>query len=77
MVREYIGSHTTWPLRIIHSDYLFKVVVVGNAAAGKTCMLQRFADNKFDCSQMPTIGVDFVSGAKNGRASNFKLSESS
>mmetsp|Transcript_13034 Transcript_13034/g.26467 ORF Transcript_13034/g.26467 Transcript_13034/m.26467 type:complete len:217 (+) Transcript_13034:68-718(+) len=40
-------------------DYLFKIVVVGNAAAGKTCLLQQFADNKFDCSQMPTIGVDF------------------
>ena len=59
MMRPVVhGSHIICTL---HSDYLFKIVIVGNAATGKSCLLQRFADDKFDSSQMPTIGVDFVS----------------
>ena len=54
----------TFVLALSCSDYLFKVVVVGNAATGKSCLLQRFADGKFDTSQMPTIGVDFVSAPR-------------
>lgn len=34
--------------------------MVGNAGAGKSSLLMRFADNAFNESYMTTIGVDFV-----------------
>lgn len=40
-------------------DYLFKILLVGNSAVGKSCLLVRFADNIFNESFLPTIGVDF------------------
>jgi Ras-related protein Rab-1A len=40
-------------------DYLFKIQLVGNSAVGKSCLLVRFADNIFNESFLPTIGVDF------------------
>lgn len=37
-----------------------KVVLLGNSGVGKTCLLQRFVNNKF--SDTPaTIGATFVS----------------
>lgn len=33
--------------------------MVGNSAVGKSCLLVRFADNIFNESFLPTIGVDF------------------
>lgn len=43
------------------SDYRFKVVLVGDSAVGKSCLLLRFADDTFNESYISTIGVDFVS----------------
>lgn len=40
-------------------DFLFKILLVGNSAVGKSCLLVRFADNIFNESFLPTIGVDF------------------
>ena len=40
-------------------DYLFKVLMIGNSGVGKSCLLLRFADDRFEESNMPTIGVDF------------------
>lgn len=41
-------------------DYLFKILMVGDAGVGKSCMLLRFADNTFfENSYISTIGVDF------------------
>lgn len=40
-------------------DYLFKMVLVGNSSVGKTCLFLQYADNVFNESFMPTIGVDF------------------
>ena len=41
------------------SDYLFKVLMIGNSGVGKSCLLLRFADDQFQENFMPTIGVDF------------------
>lgn len=38
---------------------LFKVVVVGDAAVGKTSLIRRYCEGKFDSSRVATIGVDF------------------
>ncbi len=42
-------------------DYLFKMLVVGDAGVGKSCMLLRFADDTYTDTHISTIGVDFVS----------------
>jgi len=40
--------------------YGFKVVVLGDPAVGKTSLIRRFADNKFEKSYLPSIGADFT-----------------
>ncbi|XP_051135007.1 ras-related protein RABA5a-like [Andrographis paniculata] len=40
-------------------DYLFKVVMIGDAAVGKSNLLSRFARNEFYPSSKSTIGVEF------------------
>ncbi|KAH3745133.1 GTP-binding protein RAB4 [Pelomyxa schiedti] len=43
-------------------DFLFKFIVIGDAATGKSCLLHRFIQNKFNRESQHTIGVEF--GAK-------------
>ncbi|XP_011495422.1 PREDICTED: ras-related protein Rab-30-like isoform X1 [Ceratosolen solmsi marchali] len=47
---------------VIMEDYkfLFKVVLVGNAGVGKTCLVRRFTQGLFPPGQGATIGVDFM-----------------
>ena len=40
-------------------DFLFKILLICNSAVGKSSLLLRFADNVFNESFLPTIGVDF------------------
>lgn len=40
-------------------DHLFKLVLIGDSGAGKSCLLLRFADDAFSDSYITTIGVDF------------------
>jgi GTPase SAR1 family protein len=40
-------------------DYVFKVVVVGDSAVGKTQLLGRFAKDEFFLDSKSTIGVEF------------------
>jgi Ras-related protein Rab-11A len=42
-------------------DMIIKIVLIGETAVGKTNLLLRYTDNKYDFSQRPTIGMDFVS----------------
>jgi len=37
----------------------FKIVVIGDPSVGKTSLIRRFSDHKFDLSYLPTIGADF------------------
>ena len=41
-------------------DYLFKIVLIGDAGVGKTCVVQRFKSGTFLERQHSTIGVDFT-----------------
>ncbi|MBN3280512.1 RAB10 protein, partial [Polyodon spathula] len=42
------------------SDFLLlKIILVGDALVGKTCVLQRYIDNSFHHSYVSTIGIDF------------------
>lgn len=40
-------------------DYVFKVVLIGDSAVGKSQMLNRFARNEFTLDSKATIGVEF------------------
>jgi small GTP-binding protein len=40
-------------------DYLFKLILIGDSGVGKSCLLNRFADDVYTDSYISTIGVDF------------------
>ena len=42
-------------------DYIFKVLVIGSLGTGKSCVVERFTRNKFNCVHNSTVGVDFSS----------------
>ncbi|KAL4312485.1 hypothetical protein GQ457_01G041920 [Hibiscus cannabinus] len=41
-------------------DYLFKLVLIGDAAVGKSNLLTRFTKNEFSLESKSTIGVEFA-----------------
>ncbi|CAH8357230.1 unnamed protein product [Eruca vesicaria subsp. sativa] len=41
-------------------DYLFKAVLIGDSAVGKSNLLSRFTRDEFRLDSKPTIGVDFA-----------------
>jgi len=42
-------------------DYLFKFIIIGEAATGKSCILNRFLSDTFKKDSTHTIGVEFGS----------------
>jgi small GTP-binding protein len=40
-------------------DYIFKIVLIGDAKVGKTCISTRFATNDFTLETRSTIGIEF------------------
>jgi len=47
------------PPRSLPYDYLFKILIIGDASVGKSSILLRFTDDTFDEHIQSTIGVDF------------------
>ena len=45
---------------VSESRFLFKIVAVGDGRVGKTSLIRRFAENKFDMNYLPTLGVDII-----------------
>jgi len=43
------------------SEYSFKILIIGDAAVGKSALLTRFSENTFLTSYSSTIGIDFNS----------------
>ena len=54
-------------------DYLFKILLIGDSAVGKSSILLRFSDNIFTESFLPTIGVDFKIKTLEFQGKNAKL----
>ena len=40
-------------------DHLIKLLILGDSAVGKTCLLLRYTDNNFTSNHLATIGIDF------------------
>ena len=40
-------------------DYVFKVILIGDSAVGKSQLLARFSRNEFSVDSKATIGVEF------------------
>lgn len=41
-------------------DYLFKIILIGNAGVGKTFLLSRYINEELPKKKGPTIGVEFA-----------------
>ncbi|KAF5743890.1 ras-related protein RABA3 [Tripterygium wilfordii] len=60
-----VEAHTSSPRHLENIngeekiEYVFKIVVIGDSAVGKTQLLSRFAKNEFCFDSKSTIGVDF------------------
>ena len=40
-------------------DYLFKILLIGDAAVGKSSILLKYTEGVFNTNYMSTIGIDF------------------
>jgi GTPase SAR1 family protein len=52
-----------------HHDYMFKILLVGDSAVGKSSVVNKYVNNCFEGKFISTVGVDFaihrmVSGGK-------------
>lgn len=56
--RTFRPRENIW--RAMDYNYLFKIILIGDANVGKTCLVRRFTKGYFPPSQGPTIGVDFT-----------------
>jgi Ras-related protein Rab-1A len=43
----------------LDADLLYKVLIIGDSAVGKSCLLLQFSDQTFSENYVSTIGVDF------------------
>ena len=56
-----------------NNEFLFKVLIIGDVAVGKSSILKRFAENVFHAHYGATIGVDFKTKKLNLRGKDVKL----
>lgn len=54
-------------------DYLLKLLLIGDSGVGKTCLLFRFAEDKFNAQFISTIGIDFKIRTVNVDGKRLKL----
>lgn len=53
--------------------YLFKYIVIGDSAVGKSCLLLQFTDQRFKLEHDVTIGVEFGARTVNVSGESVKL----
>jgi GTPase SAR1 family protein len=42
-----------------YSEFLFKILLLGDSGVGKSCIILRYIENTFSQNLMNSIGVDF------------------
>ena len=60
-IKEFIPEKDIHVNQDAASDYLFKVLIIGDAGVGKSSVLTRFVENAFSSETTATIGIDFNS----------------
>ncbi|KAK7474986.1 hypothetical protein BaRGS_00033797 [Batillaria attramentaria] len=50
-----------------------KLVGIGNAGAGKTCLIKHFCESKFNTGYQPTVGVDYGFKIQSVRGSEMRV----
>ena len=55
------------------NEYLFKICAIGSGGVGKTSLIRRYAENKFDKNYLPTLGVDITTKKITIENNNIKL----
>ena len=55
------------------NEVLFKILIIGDVAVGKSSIMKRFAENVFDPRHGSTIGVDFKTKKISLRDKSIKL----
>ena len=55
------------------SEYLLKICAIGSGNVGKTSLIRRYAEDKFDGNYLPTLGVDITTKKIMVRGTNTKL----
>jgi len=61
------------PQKNLPYKYLFKYIIVGDTAVGKSCLLLQFTDKRFQPVHDLTIGVEFGSRTVNIEGNQVKL----
>jgi GTPase SAR1 family protein len=64
MVEEHIINLQKMPFELLDpkqnkSDLLFKLIIIGDSAVGKSCLMQRVTTNEFIEDHEVTVGVEF------------------
>ena len=54
-------------------DTLYKIIIIGDSAVGKSCILLQFSDKTFSENYVSTIGVDFKIRTMEVNGQNIKL----
>ena len=57
---EEIKIKTPHQMESINEDYLFKIIVLGDCAVGKSNILSKYSKNIFNKSSKSTIGVELI-----------------
>lgn len=60
-VGKYLSSTDITVGEGASSEYSFKILIIGDAAVGKSAILTRFSENSFLPNYQSTIGIDFNS----------------
>ena len=71
------GETLDFPDREDPYDFLFKVVLIGDAGVGKTCVIQRFKHGVYFDRLGNTIGVDFMLKTVDAEGKKIKVGKGS